>query len=114
MGQNVHLASGSVMDIGPSTGVTTTVTSAWFYKDRPNSTIQCSVVGTGSVAATVIIEVSNDKINVCATPAGTFTFSSAASPQSDGFVIGAPWKYVRYRITAISGTNATVNVNICG
>lgn len=64
------------------------------------------VVGTGAVTATVIVEVSLD--NSTWLTAGTITLSGTTSA-ADGFVMDAPWRYVRARISAISGTGATVN-----
>ncbi|MGZ5799280.1 MAG: hypothetical protein ACXWJZ_01445 [Burkholderiaceae bacterium] len=109
MGGNVRITSGNVSNIG--TSVTTTDTSAVVYKNSPKGAIQATVVGTGTVTATVIIDCSNDGVNWCATPLGTITLSGTTS-SSDGFVTDAPWKYVRRRVTAISGTGATVDVSI--
>lgn len=109
MGQNVWVKSGKVMDLLQN--ATTTVTGDWKYKDAPQATIQATVSGTGAVTATVIIDVSNDGVNAVATPAGTITLSGTTSA-SDGFVTSSPWKYIRARVTSISGTNAAVYVNI--
>lgn len=111
MTSNVHLASGSVIDIMSS--VTTTATGNWIFKDRPTTTVQATVAGTGTVTATVIIDVSNDGANACSTVAGTITLSGTTA-NADGFVIAAPWKYIRARVTAISGTGAAVTVKNCG
>ncbi len=110
MSQNVFVKSGRVTDL--LSGATTTVTGDWMFKDAPNTGIQATVTGTGSVAATVVIEVSNDGVNAVATPAGTIILSGTTS-SSDGFVMDAAWKFVRARISAISGTAATVNVSQC-
>ena len=109
MGNNVWVKSGKVMDLLPSAGVTTTITGDGRYKDSPYTTFQATVVGTGAVTATVVIDVSNDGTNWVATPMGTITLSGTTS-SSDGFTSSAPWKYVRARVTAISGTGATVTV----
>lgn len=102
MSQNVYVRSGRVMDILASTSAAT-ITGPWMYKDAPSSTFQ--VVATA--AATVVFDVSNDGINACATALGTVTLAGAGS---DGFATVQPWKYVRARVTANSGT---VNVLIC-
>jgi len=74
------------------------------YKDAPKGAIQ--VVATA--AATVEFEVSNDGTNAVATLLGTVTLASAGS---DGFTTDAPWKYIRAKITANSGTvNVTMSV----
>lgn len=108
MGQNVYQRSGVVRDL--LVGATTTATGDWKFKDAPQSAIQASVVGTGAVSATVVIEVSNDASYAVATPLGTITLSGTTS-SSDGFTTDAPWKYMRARISAISGTGATVFVS---
>lgn len=108
-GQNVWVKSGKVMDL--LQGATTTTTGDLKYKDAPQATIQATVTGTGAVTATVVIEVSNDGTNVTSTPAGTITLSGTTT-SSDGFVTDSPWKYIRARVTAISGTGATVSVNM--
>lgn len=109
MSGNVWVKSGKVMNLFPEPGVTTTVTGDGLYKDSPNATYQAVVSGTGAVTATVVIDVSNDNINWLDTVMGTITLSGTTS-DSDGFTTNAPWKYVRARVTAISGTGATVQV----
>lgn len=109
MGSNVFLKSGTVRNMFPDTGVTTTATSNRVYKDSPKTTIQAIVTGTGAVTATVVIDVSNDGDNWCSTVLGTITLSGTTS-SADGFTTDAPWKYMRARVTAISGTSATVTV----
>jgi hypothetical protein len=88
-------------------GVTTATTGNAHYKDSPYSTFQATVTGTGAVTATVVIDCSNDGSNWCATALGTISLSGTTS-SSDGFTTTAPWKYIRARVTAISGTGATV------
>lgn len=66
---------------------------------------------TGS--ATIVIEVSN--IEHPATDAdwitaGTITLTLGVTRTSNGFTTNAPWRNVRARISAISGTNAAVTV----
>lgn len=102
MSSNVFVKSGRVMDILPAT-TEATLTGSWYFKDAPKSTIQ--VVATA--AATVVFDVSNDGVNAVATVLGTVTLAGAGS---DGFAVDAPWKYVRARVTANSGT---VNAILC-
>lgn len=67
----------------------------------------------GAGAATVKIQGSN-----VPTPAvdgdwvdlATIALTLATTKSGDGFVSNAPWLHVRANITAISGTDATVNV----
>ena len=108
MSINVWIKCGKVLDILKD--ATTTATGEWHYKDGLNSTYQAILSGTGALTATVIIEVSNDGVNACSTPLGTIVLSGTTLT-SDGFTSSAPWKYVRARISAISGTNATIDVN---
>jgi len=73
--------------------------------------VQASVVGTGAVTATVIIEASNDAVSSNWLPIHTFTLSGSDSV-ADGFLFTQPWKYIRARLTAISGTGAAVSASI--
>jgi hypothetical protein len=110
MSSNVWLKSGKVYNLTPSSGgVTSTGAQQQIYKDSPYSTFQATVTGTGTVTATINIEVSLDGTNWCSTPAGTITLSGTTS-SSDGFTTASSWKYVRANVTAISGTGATVVV----
>lgn len=100
MSSIVFVRSGRVLDIlAPTTEAT--VTGAWMFKDAPKSAIQ--VVATA--AATVVIEASNDGVNTVATALGTVTLAGAGS---DGFATDAPWKYIRARVTANSGTVSVI------
>lgn len=111
MGTNVMQKNGEARNMFPEPGTTSgTGTSNWLFKDSPQTTYQAIVSGTGAVTATVVIEYSNDGINAVATVGGTITLTGT-SPQSDGFTTSnAPWHWHRARVTAISGTGATVQV----
>jgi len=102
MSSNVFVKSGRMVDILPATAAAT-LTGEWMFKDAPKSAVQ--VVATSS--ATIVFDVSNDGVNAVATTLGTVTLVAAGS---DGFVTDAPWKYIRARVTANSGT---VNATIC-
>ena len=106
---NVRVSSGRVYNLIAEVGVTATATGDAKYKDSPYSTFQATVVGTGAVTGTVVIDCSNDGTYWCSTALGTITLSGTTS-SSDGFTTSAPWKYVRARVTAISGTGATITV----
>lgn len=108
-GQNVRVVTGEVYNLFADPGVTSTTTGSFVYKVGPYATFQANVVGTGAVSATVVIECSNDGTYAVATALGTITLSGTTS-STDGFTTNAPWKYVRARVTAISGTGATVQV----
>lgn len=111
MSSNVWQKSGTVRNMYTEPGTTSgTGTSNWLYKDSPQATYQATVSGTGAVTATVVIEYSNDGINALSTVGGTITLSGTTT-SSDGFTTSnAPWKYHRARVTAISGTGATVQI----
>ncbi|HET8688196.1 MAG TPA: hypothetical protein VFM18_16300 [Methanosarcina sp.] len=115
MSQNVWLKSGKVYNLTPETnytsGVTTTGAQPAVFKDSPYSAFSATVKGTGTVSATINIEVSNNGTDWVATPMGTITLSGTNSA-TDGFTSVAPWKYVRANVTAISGTGATVVVRM--
>ena len=89
---SVHIKSGSVRNIFTGTG---DATGDWHFKDSPESAIQATVTGTGSIGCTVTIQVSNDGVTAVSTPAGTITLAGTTS-DSDGFIMtGAPWKWMR-------------------
>lgn len=110
MGVPVSLDNAAVVDVLPG-GKTTTGAGAWFAKKSPHASFQATVTGTGVVTATVTVEVSNgpDASPVALeTVAGTITLTGTTS-SSDGLVTeNASWKFVRLKVTAISGTGATV------
>ncbi|MBT9145425.1 MAG: hypothetical protein DDT42_01296 [candidate division WS2 bacterium] len=107
---NVRITSGLVRNLFGAAVTSPTIGGA-IYKDSPYASFQASVVGTGTVTATVIIECSNNGVHWCSTPMGTISLSGTTS-SSDGFTTEAPWKFVRARVTAISGTNATITALI--
>ena len=92
-------------------GATATTTGNPASAPSPDRTYQATVVGTGSVSATVIIEGSNDGSSLSYLTIGTITLSGTTSA-SDGFVSTASWSFVRARLTAISGTGAAVNATM--
>lgn len=106
----VTLANGNVHSMGA--GLTGTGAGPWCYKESPNAAIQVNLssANAGALTATVVLEVSNDGVNPCATVAGTITLGATApAVGSDGFTFqNAGWKFVRLNVTAISGTGATV------
>lgn len=77
--------------------------------DVVDRTFQAVVAGSGAVSATIVIDGSNDRDNWIVV--GTISLSGTTSA-TDGFASTAKWKYIRSRITAISGTNASVTVTM--
>lgn len=61
----------------------------------------------GTFSCVALIKVSLDDVGYIT--AGTITLNGA-SPQSDGFVITAPWPYVKASLSTIGGTNAVLNI----
>lgn len=92
-------------------GTLATATGPWIATNSIYKSIQAVVSGTGTVTATVLIDVSNDGVNPLTTVAGTITLSGTTN-NSDGFQMVNSWRYIRARVTAISGTSATVTVNV--
>jgi len=74
---------------------------------------QATVVGTGAVSATVVIEVSIDGVGWLSDASSTLSLSGttvgSAYLNSNGY-----WSFARARVTAISGTGASVSVTIAG
>lgn len=64
-----------------------------------------TTAGTG--AATVVIQVSLDRVNWLTL--GTITLTLGTAATSDGFASNAKWTYTRANVTAISGTGAVVS-----
>lgn len=97
----------------PTTG------TAWHARDTSSYATYLfhsfQAVGTtsaGAGAATVLIEVSNDGTNY--NTLGTITLTLGTSSAGDGFAVSNTWEYYRAKLTAISGTNATVTVYMKG
>lgn len=111
MGMNVQLTNGRVRNMfGPDdTPVTTNATGTWIPKVGPYTTYQAVITGTGTVSATVTIQVSNDGVNPVNTSAGVITLSGS-SGFSDGFTTAAPWGWHRAVVSSITGTSAAVQV----
>ena len=72
----------------------------------------------GSGAATIVIEAS-DKNSVPTADTefvtlGTISLTLGTTQTGDGFAVQAAWRYIRARVSAISGTNASVDVYMGG
>lgn len=65
--------------------------------------------GTGS--ATIVVEVSNDTTWPWLT-ADTLTLTLGTTATASGTLVDADWKYIRLRVSAISGTGASVSGKI--
>lgn len=88
------------------TGVATGANHHPWNQQRTFQAIGSTSAGAG--AATIIIEVSNNGTDFLTI--GTITLTLATTASNDGFASDAPWRFVRSRVSAISGTGATVTV----
>lgn len=89
---------------------TTVSNSEAFKLWGSNRVFQASgTTSSGSGSATVLIQVSLDNSNWVTL--GTISLTLGTTATSDGFASDAPWIYTRARVSAISGTGASVNVN---
>lgn len=117
MSNNVYIKSGEQPRYFAFSGVnstTATGSSTAVYKESVYSTFQAIVTGTGAVGATVVIECSNEEATGQGTKAnwltlGTITLTGTTTA-TDGFTSTAPWRFVRARVSAVSGTGAIVEV----
>ena len=93
---------------------TTTGASSPIYKESPYSSFQAIVNGTGTVGATIAIQVTNEDDTANGIKSNWITMStitlSGTTTATDGFTTIAPWRWVRCNVSAISGTGATVQV----
>jgi hypothetical protein len=99
LNQNAPFASGAVTADG---------SGLWTYKDGVYATVQSCIDGTsGAQTATVVFDVSDDALHPVGTVLGTTTLSGTLTA-SDGLSTASAWKFIRARVTAISGTGAMV------
>lgn len=92
-------------------GVTATGAGSVFENSAERITLQADGRTTsGSGSAAVNVEVSNNRVNWLTL--GTITLTLSSTSSSDGFVAYAPWKFIRGNVTSISGTGASVSLNI--
>lgn len=89
--------------------VTTTAAGEVFELGSDNKTFHVSGLTTaGAGAATVVVEVSNN-LDWPWLPLASFSLTLGVARVADGAVMQAGWKYVRARVSAISGTGANVS-----
>lgn len=103
------------------TAATTTATGGKYTPRCINRTFQAmGTTSSGSGAAAIVIEASNkaapdEATNVDWTTLGTISLTLGTTQTNDGFVSSASWRWIRARVSSISGTGATVNVYLgCG
>jgi hypothetical protein len=94
------------------TDSTVTVTSTEVVLGSDSKTFQAKGSTTaGAGAATIVIEATND-ITWPWLTLGTLTLTLGTVATTDGLAVLASWKYVRARLSAISGTGAKVSVAV--
>lgn len=103
------------------TNVTTTILGGPYSPRCVNRTFQgMGTTSAGSGSASIVIEASDKPSPVSSTtadwtPLGTITLTLGTTQTNDGFVSQASWRWIRARVSAISGTDATVNAYLgCG
>jgi len=103
------------------TNVTTTLTGGKYAPRCVNRTFQgMGTTSSGSGSAALIVEASDKPIPDEGTTGdwttlGTITLTLGTTQTNDGFVSQASWRWVRVRVSSISGTGATVNAYLgCG
>jgi hypothetical protein len=100
---NVHVTSKDIF-----LDQTTTGASAGFRAPSERSFQAHGVTSSGSGAATVKVQVSNDNANWI--DLGTISLTLGTTRTTDGFASVASWCFVRGNVTAISGTGAKVSL----
>lgn len=91
-------------------------TGNW-YRVHPklsNLTFQATQTGASvgtTMSSSLVIQASDDGVNALDTALGTITWSSQATPNSDGFTINAAWNYVRAKLNSISTSTSSTNAN---
>tara|TARA_R110000868_G_C10728961_1_gene751426 strand:+ start:100 stop:483 length:384 start_codon:yes stop_codon:yes gene_type:complete len=106
---NIISGQGATLIIDSSS----TGAGSW-YQTSPgmtNMSFQVSHYGTSTASvtgSTVVIEVSNDGVNACATVLGTIVITSASmsSPAAEGFATASNWRYYRAKINSVSAASA--------
>jgi hypothetical protein len=88
-------------------GITATAIGSSVLLPSSSFTVQAVVTGSGALTATVVLEVSNDGLNFLTL--ATYTLSGTSTAH-DGAAFTSPWMYARARLTAVSGTSASVSV----
>lgn len=99
---------------GTALSTTAIASSNAIYKEKVYASFQAIVTGTGAVGSTIVIEVSNEDATGQGTNSNWVTYGtitlSGTTTATDGFTTASAWRWVRARVSAISGTGATVQV----
>ncbi len=111
MGGNVFVKSGRVLSILEN--ATATGAGGWVFKDAPLSSVQAFGSTTSGSGATVVSIEATNNTNGSYIVIGTISLTLGTTVTTDGFIIQAPWKYIRGNVTSISGTGASVTIEAC-
>ena len=95
--------------LSPDGEITTIDGNAAGPSPSGRKTFQASVIGTGLVTATVVVQASHLPSVHGWVDLGTITLAQTTSA-TDGFTSESSWPYFRGRVTAISGTGAKVRL----
>lgn len=98
---------GIIRLLNAATAVTSSEAVEPFHTNRTFQASGATTAGAG--AATVIIEVRNHE-DAAWTTLATISLTLGTTAVSDGAASSAAWRHVRARLSAISGTGATVSV----
>lgn len=91
--------------------ITTPFTGSARALHRAAATFQAVGFTTaGAGTATVVVEASNDDGATWVT-LGTISLILSTTPATDGFASAASWKAARGRVTALTGTGASVSLH---
>lgn len=110
--------STTMLDAAIATGVSAAVPLKRGNDESKATFHAYGTTSAGSGSATIVIEVSNEASPSTAATAvdwitaGTITLTLGTTQVDDGFSMNAAWRWVRARLSAISGTDATVYVRI--
>lgn len=99
----------SLLSAATTTATSNTVDNSEYDGEKCFHAWGTTSSGTG--AATIVIEVTNDTTAPWLT-LGTISLTLGTSATADGFASSAPWYYTRARVSTISGTGAAVSVKM--
>ena len=101
--------AGKIIDAATATGA-----GSAFKPNQKNRTFQATgTTSAGAGAATIKIQGSNvaaPSVDGDWVDLGTITLTLATTKSGDGFTSDAPWLHIRGNVTAISGTDGSVDV----
>ncbi len=83
--------------------------TAQYFRNSDRAISANGTTSSGTGSATIVIEVSNNGTVWLASPLGTITLTLGTTATADGFQADTSFAYMRARVTAISGTGASVN-----